>query len=288
MAEDFNRILDECIDRINRGDSPAECLSDYPEYAASMQPLLQAMAGVQKTFAFTPSPDAKRAARQKFYAALDKRRQAAPFASLLNIISRPAVWTAVAVLVLGLVIAGVWGILALQPPQAPVLVANPEGNFAFLISDAPNDIGDFESLNVTVSRVGLQDSGSGEWVEFTPDIKTVDLTRLLGAQSQEVWRGDVPDGQYSQVVIYISGVEGKLKSTGEIIAVKLPGNKLNISSPFSITADTVTSFTFDITVIATGNKGKYILKPEIGESGAQQSPKPIEPGPEASQGKGKK
>lgn len=288
MAEDFNQILDECIDRINRGDSPAECLSDYPEYAERMKPLLQAMAGIQKTCAFTPSPDAKRAARQKFYAALDKRRQAAPFASLLNIISRPVVWTAMAVLVLGLIIAGVWGISALQQPQTPVLVANPEGNFTFLISDAPNDIGDFENLNVTVSRVRLQAAASGEWVEFTPDIKTVDLTRLLGAQSQEVWRGDVPAGQYSQVRIYISGVEGKLKATGETITVKLPGNTLNLSSPFSITADTVTSFTFDITVIATGNKGKYILKPQIGESGAQQSPKPIEPGTDASRGKGKR
>lgn len=283
MAEDFNRILDECIDRINRGDRVTDCLSDYPEYAERMKPLLQSMVGVQKTFSFTPSPDAKRAARQKFYAALDKR-QTAPLVSLFKKISRPAVWTAVAVLVLGLVIGGVWGIRDLQQPQLPVLVSNPDGNFAFLISDAPNDIGDFENLNVTVSRVSLQTAGSGEWVDFSPEIKTVDLTWLLGTQSQEVWRGDVPAGQYSEVIIYVSGVEGKLKATGQTINVKLPGGKLRISNSFDVTADTVTSFTFDITVIATGNNGKYILKPQISESGARQEPKPIEQKPSVSQG----
>ena len=35
MTEDFDRILDECIDRINRGDSLADCLSDYPAYSDS-------------------------------------------------------------------------------------------------------------------------------------------------------------------------------------------------------------------------------------------------------------
>jgi thioredoxin reductase len=43
--------------------------------------------------------------------------------------------------------------------------------------------------------------------------------------------------------------------------------------PFEVTTDTVTSFTFDITVVATGNNGKYILKPQIGESGARQEPR---------------
>jgi len=285
MTEDFDRILDQCVDRINRGETLADCLSDYPKYAERLKPLLQSMLDMQKGYAFTPSPEAKRAARQKFYAALDKRQQTTPFASLLKLISRPAALAAVAVLVLAIVFAGVWGFKSLQP-QPPVLVSNPDGNFAFFISDEPNDIGDFESLNVTISRVSLQTANSS--VNFIPDVKTVDLTQLLGAQSQEIWRGDVPDGQYSQVIIYVSKVEGKLKSTGQTIDIKLPGNKLHISSSFDITAGTVTSFTFDITVIATGNNGKYILKPQISESGSQQEPAPVEPKPGASQGKGNK
>ncbi|MDD5037753.1 MAG: DUF4382 domain-containing protein [Dehalococcoidales bacterium] len=285
MVNDFDRILDECIDRINRGESLEDCLSAYPAYAERLKPLLQCMHGVKKTYAFTPSADARRAARQKFYAVLDKRRQVTPLAAFFRSIPRPLVWTAVAVVVLA--IAGIWGIRPAVNP--PTLVASPTGNFAFLISDEINDIGDFESLNVTISRVGLQSANSsGEWLEFTPETTTVDLTRLQGEQSQEIWRGDVPAGQYSQILIYVSEVRGKLKATGQTIVVKLPSNKLHISKPFEVTSETVTHFTFDITVVATGNNGKYILKPQISESGARQEPKPLEPETGENKGKGPK
>ena len=272
MTEDFDRILDECIDRINRGDSLADCLSDYPAYSEKLKPMLQSMRDVQKTYAFAPSADAQRAARQKFYATLGKQRRVTPVLSLFRAIPRSAAWATIAVLVLAIV-----GILMIQPIlNPPMLVPSPDGNFAFLISDEPNDIGDFESLNVTISGVGLQAAGSVKRFEFTPETKTVDLTRLQGEQSQEIWRGNAPAGQYSQVYIYVSEVTGKLESTGQIVDVKLPSSKLHISMPFEVTVDTVTRFTFDITVVATGNNGKYILKPQIGDSGTRQEQKPLE------------
>jgi hypothetical protein len=266
MIEDFDRILDECIDRINRGDNMADCLSDYSAYSEKLKPLLQSMQDVQKTYVFTPSADTKRAARQKFHAALGKQGRTTPVLSFFRTIPRFAALAAIAVLVLA-----VAGILVAQPIlNPPTLVPSPDGNFAFLISDEPNDIGDFESLNVTISKVVLQAAGSLKRFEFVPQTETVDLTRLQGEQSQEIWRGNVTAGQYSQVFIYVSEVTGKLKSTGQIVDVKLPSSKLHVSMPFEVTTDAVTSFTFDITVVATGNNGKYILKPQIGESGAWQ------------------
>jgi hypothetical protein len=271
MTEDFGRILDECIDRINRGDNIAACLSDYPAYSEELEPMLRSMRDVQKTYAFAPSADTKRAARQKFHAALGKRRQRTPFWSFFRAIPRAAVWATVAVLVLAMA-----AVLVIEPVLNPqTLVPSPDGNFAFLISDEPNDIGDFESLNVTISRVGLQAAGSLNRLEFAPETETVDLTQLQGEQSQEIWRGNVTPGQYSQVYIYVSEVTGKLESTGQIVDVKLPSSKLHISMPFEVTSDAVTSFTFDITVVATGNNGKYILKPQIGESGARQEQGPL-------------
>jgi len=270
MAEDFDRILDECIDRINGGDNIADCLSDYPAYSEKLEPMLRSMCDVQKTYTFAPSADTKRAARQKFQAALDKRRQRTPFRSFFRAIPQPAFWATVAVLVLAMA-----AVLVIEPVFNPqTLVPSPDGNFAFLISDEPNDIGDFESLNVTISKVGLQAAGSLNRLEFAPETETVDLTQLQGAQSQEIWRGNVTAGQYSQVYIYVSEVTGKLESTGQIVDVKLPSSKLHISMPFEVTTDAVTSFTFDITVVATGNNGKYILKPQIGESGARQGQGP--------------
>jgi hypothetical protein len=271
MTEDFDRILDECIDRINRGDNIADCLSDYPAYSEELEPMLRSMRDVQKTYAFAPSADTKRAARQKFHAALDKRRQRTPYWSFFRAIPRPAVWATIAVLVLAMA-----AVLVIEPVLNPqTLISSPDGNFAFLISDEPNDIGDFESLNVTISRVGLQAAGSLNRLEFAPETETVDLTQLQGEQSQEIWRGNVTAGQYSQVYIYVSEVTGKLEATGQIVDVKLPSSKLHISVPFEVTTDAVTSFTFDITVVATGNNGKYILKPQIGESGARQEQGPL-------------
>jgi len=268
MTEDFDRILDECIDRINRGDNVADCLSAYPAYSERLRPLLQSMHDIQKTYTFAPSADTKRAARQKFHATLGKRGRMTPVLSLFRAILRPAVWGTIAVLVLVLAIVGA---LVIEPVFTPMtLVPSPDGNFAFLISDEPNDIGDFESLNVTISRVGLQAAGSLKRLEFRPETETLDLTRLQGERSQEIWRGNVTPGQYSQAYIYVSDVTGKLKSTGQIVDVKLPSSKLHLSLLFEVTTDAVTSFTFDITVVATGNNGKYILKPQVGDSGARQ------------------
>jgi Domain of unknown function (DUF4382) len=284
MNNDFDRILDECIDRINRGESLSDCLADYPSYAERLKPLLASVNSVKDTYAFTPSDTARRAARDKLYAALDKRRQKALAISFSGLFSRPAVW-ATAVAVLALIIIGIW---VIRPAlNQPLLVSSPEGNFAFLISDEPNDIGDFQSLNITISRVSLQPASNSEnRVEFKPDIQTVDLTRLQGEASREIWRGNVPPGQYTGIIIEVSDVVGKLTATGKTIEVKLPSNKLHLSKPFDVTADAFTSFTYDITVIATGNNGKYILKPQIDESGAGQEP--VEKKPDTNKGKNPK
>ena len=72
MANNFDKILDECIDRINRGDSLEACLTDYPEYVEQLEPLLQAMLQTKKAYSFEPSASAKRAGRQHFNTALER------------------------------------------------------------------------------------------------------------------------------------------------------------------------------------------------------------------------
>jgi len=266
VAEDFDRILDECIDRINRGDSLVDCLSDYPAYSEELKPLLQSMHDVQKTCAFAPSADTKRAARQKLQAALGKQQHMKPVLSFFRLIPRRAVWATVAVLVLAIV-----GTLVIQSVlNAPKLVPSPDGNFAFLISDEPSDINDFENFDITILRVELQAADSKERLEFIPEVETVDLTRLQGDESREIWRGHVPAGQYSHIHIYIGEVKGKLGLTGQTINVKVPGDVVHMPIPFEVTVDMVTLYTFDITVVEAGNSGTYILKLQLSESGAWQ------------------
>ncbi len=81
--------------------------------------------------------------------------------------------------------------------------------------------------------------------------------------------------------IYVDEVTGELVDTGEFITVKLPSNKLHLSVPFEVTESYVTSFVYDITVIAAGNskagRVKYILKPQILESGSEVRFDEVEP-----------
>ena len=170
------------------------------------------------------------------------------------------------------------GACALQP--SPASPTKEEANFRFLISDDANAIDDFTSVNVTISKIGVQRGDeSGNWLEFTPDITEVDLKPLVGENALEIWSGNLTPGEYSKVFIYVSEINGILTPAlgGEKANVKLPSNKLQISKPFVISENTTTSFVYDVTVVKASQSGQYILKPQIAQSGADQKFKEIKP-----------
>lgn len=279
----FDGVLDECVDRLNRGETIEACLADYPQHAGDLAPLLKAMTGTKTAYSFTPSANAKRAARERFNAALEKRREPSIWQ---NLFAHRFVLTAAATVV----VIALAAFIALRTPvfQGPIpaiTVAAPSalGNFAFLVSDEVNAISDFSDLKVTIEKVSLLQTGnSSQWVEFTPEVKEFDLTVLPGDVTQQLWRGNVPEGAYIKVVIYVTAVKGTLKTSGEILDIKLPSNKLQMSIPFEVGSGNVTSFTYDLTVVKTGSSrnSKYILKPQLSESGASQQP--ATPAPPAS------
>ncbi len=156
------------------------------------------------------------------------------------------------------------------------------GNLRLMVSDEPNDIGDFTSLSVTVSKIGVLSDASDNWTEITlnPAV-TFDLTKLKGDNATQVWNGGLASGNYTKVFVYVDNITGVLD--GDNVTVKLPGDKLQISKPFTVAADHTVSFVFDITVIKAGNSGKYILKPQIGASGADQQFNDVTPGSASSQ-----
>jgi len=155
---------------------------------------------------------------------------------------------------------------------APQGQSGSTGDFRLLVSDEPNDITDFTSVNVTISKVGVLSADSDNWTEINlvaPLI--VNLVDLQGDNATEVWTGKIVAGNYTKVFIYVDNVTGVLRdSPSDNATVKLPGDKLQISKPFMVAADGSVSFVFDITIIKAGQSGKYILKPQIGASGAAQ------------------
>ena len=169
------------------------------------------------------------------------------------------------------------------PTPTPTTTPTPgivSQNFRLLISDDVNAIEDFEHLYINISAIGMHyvsktGNESGEWLEYPPAVDVVDLRPLVGEKAQAIWSGDVPSGNYTKVFIYVSEVWGNLTDIhgNETVEVKLPSNKLHISKPFVVTDDSVTSFVYDVAVVAAGNKEKgvkYILKPQIAHSGADK------------------
>ena len=316
MAKDLDRILDECVDRINLGEKLEDCLVSYPEYAAELEPLLRVMLDTQMAYTFAPSPATKAAARQRFDAALeelarqrDERRPLFPWVPGWS-----KAWVAVAA-VLVVAIIGYFGLTQMTVPVEPVpqpgplpeipspqpapppvelvpqpsppsiqpvpqpgptpIVPGPQPatpvNFVFLISDEVNVISDFRSLNVTISQIGLQQEGEADqWIELNPQEEVVDLTLVQGDKAEEIWKGYITEGRYTKVFILVSNISGILNETGKSVTVKLPSEKLQISRPFEVTSGSVVSFVYDITVVQAGKSGQYILKPQAGQSGADQ------------------
>ena len=159
-----------------------------------------------------------------------------------------------------------------QPTPTPSPV--PEANFRLLISDEVNAIGDFESLVVTITSVGVHMGGeTGEWLERSPATEELDLVPLQEENAQEIWSGTLPDGQYTMVFVYVSDIDATLNN-GDPVEMKLPSEKLHINTHFTIPEDSPVSFVFDISVVAAGGQQsdiKYILKPVVSQSGPNQN-----------------
>jgi len=99
---DFNNILDECLDRLFRGETVDQCLRSYPGQVKELEPLLRTAAAVKG--AVTVSPDAvfRARAREEFHASLQEMADRKGF----HFFSLRAWTTAVLAVVLAVVLLG--------------------------------------------------------------------------------------------------------------------------------------------------------------------------------------
>ena len=261
-------LLDKCIDRMNEGGSLEDCLASYPEQAKELGPLLRAIWDVRDACSPMPRATAKSIMRQRLDAALvnSDRRPQERQRRKMSLFGWSKAWATVAIaLVLALMGFGLYWMIA--PDVSPV---GAQANFRLLLSDQENAIGDFKSLEVTITSIGMLRAGEeGGWEKIELGESVVrDLTRLQGLNAQEIWGGIIPEGQYTQVFIYIEDATGTLKN-GDKADVVVPSGNIQISKPFVVsTSESVVNFVYDITVVAAGNK--YVLLPQIDESGPEQ------------------
>ena len=69
--KEFNDILDECLDRLMfKGDTLESCLTDYPQYADELRPLLEASLLTSQISSLEPDSEFKTKARNEFFEVL--------------------------------------------------------------------------------------------------------------------------------------------------------------------------------------------------------------------------
>lgn len=101
-AEKFNDILDTCLERLARGDTPEQCLARYPEQAIELEPLLRTAAMTRAAVAIAPRAESRARGWQRVSEAL---RETSPArASIFSAMPRWAV--AMAALIVFLVASG--------------------------------------------------------------------------------------------------------------------------------------------------------------------------------------
>ncbi len=275
MTNDFDRILDECIDRINRGEGLEACLADYPAYVEQLEPLLRAMLQTKEAYSFVPSTSTKRAARQHFNAALErlerKRQEKQPL--FASVFSWPRAWATVAALVL-ILLTGYFGLRLLSPagPVSSPTVTPTQlagmGMIEIRVTDPPPP--GVETAYVTLTKIevhqasdNVSDNESG-WITIIADNVTFNLFEVID-QPDVLGSENVTAGRYIQIRAYVTGVEGLTKAL-EPYEAEVPSGMLKFVKPFEVRDGFKTILTIDFdgdkSLIMTG-EGKFLFRPVV-------------------------
>jgi hypothetical protein len=70
--KEFDNILNECLERLLKGETVEQCLQGYPEQAEELKPLLETALVAKKASAIQPRADFKARARYQFRSALQE------------------------------------------------------------------------------------------------------------------------------------------------------------------------------------------------------------------------
>ena len=109
----------------------------------------------------------------------------------------------------------------------------------------------------------------GGWQNYDLDDPTVDLTELQGSKATLLDELEVPAGEYEAADLHVADIEAVLIEDlgGEETELKIPSERLQIRTSFTVDADEEIDFVYDIAPHKAGQSGKYILTPVISESG---------------------
>ena len=166
MKRKLEETLEECLAALAGGQSTVEeCLALYPELAAELEPLLRTACSLQNVYAVDPSPLYAQAARERFLAAMARRRQKRLVAQPVRPFWR---WAPAAVGSAALVAFAVWAsVLAWgggggsQEPFIGVAPVAPTDTPVPVVSDVQSQVEKLQA-NLEAIRTGAESGGTVE------------------------------------------------------------------------------------------------------------------------------
>ncbi len=142
------------------------------------------------------------------------------------------------------------------------------GTLATRVSDQPGDIGDFESVVVTISELRTRPvDEEDEAEETTRSVDAeADLVELQEENSALVSEVELETDEYQYLKLGIDSVEATLED-GSDATVTTPGEApLKFNTTFEIREGETTTFTADFTPVQQGATGRYVLQPVAEET----------------------
>lgn len=127
--------------------------------------------------------------------------------------------------------------------------------------------GEADSTDGGSDEESTDGEGQGGFYNLDLDGATVDLTQVVDDRAISVFDGELSEGRYTKIELYVADIEGTVG--GEVAEVKVPSGKLQITQPFEVVAGESVDFVFDINVVKRGQELRYNLTPVISKSGVR-------------------
>ncbi|MCX6012832.1 MAG: DUF5667 domain-containing protein [Chloroflexi bacterium] len=140
MSDNFEVILSECLDRIIKGDNIKQCLNDYPQHAAQLEPLLRVALSTKQISTIKPRARFKAEAKYRILTKLEKQTKKPEFKKE-PVFSRMPRWATVLIVALFIVLVAGTGTVAAASNSLPgnilypVKIASENVQTAFSFSD---------------------------------------------------------------------------------------------------------------------------------------------------------
>jgi len=221
MNDEFDRIFDDCIDRLKRGQRIDHILQLYPDHAEALAPLLKATSDLQEQASFIPSEEAKAAGKQRLLQAryeMSQQRTAVKVSLIDRLFGQPKIWAPIAAVLLMFVIGlAVVALIDSGNDELEETVAIPGTSTTPSVSTTPTAPTQSTPLGTSTEPTttpGISPTTTTPDTSVPPTTTPGDIV-VADAGFLEIRVTDAPNHDISAVYLTISNIEVHQPQTGE-------------------------------------------------------------------------